>query len=305
MKNIYFLILFFCASQVANAQEAQTLESAPKIISSINPIYQIAKFISGDEKNNSLLIKPQFSEREYNVKSSDINKINETDVLFFVSSDLESSLSDNLTKISAKTKVVELIKAPNIKIISYDTRQGKINDPNIWLSTQNAKMIATQIASTLSDLYPQGASQYQKNLQDFNLQILEFEKNALENLAKIPQKSFVIDFDNLAYFTEQYGLNSAGIIRYDYDVEPTMRHIDNINKSIKKEKAVCVIQSSQGGSSLIAWQISNNNKIKLSLVDVIGKDSYKRKNGYLSMMEDLVISISKCINPDLKINKNY
>lgn len=306
MKNIIalFLVVFFAANSnafaqsvpqnVAQKQAPKTLSNPPRIVSSINPVYQIAKFISGDEKNNSLLIYSNVSEYNYIVKPADITKISSADVLFYVSDSLESTLATALPQVKGETKIVQLIKSTNISVISYQSRLGReVVDPNIWLSPTNAIGMAAIIADTLSELYPQGKDLYQKNLAQFSSEVLTMDNNNKSILAVVEPRSFVVDLDRFAYFEQYYHIPDLTIIRSRFDEEPTQNYVASINQVIKASKPVCVLGTDKQQSGL-AWQISNNNRLKFTLIDVIGNSSKYSANGYVEMMQDIVNNLVKC-----------
>ena len=184
MQNLKFLMicgLFFSAligristqALAQNAPENSSVKAAllshpPKIVSSINPIYQIAKFISSDEKNNSLLISSRASIHDYQIKSSDISKLREADVVFYIGNNLENNLPKALIGLQKQPRIVQLIKSKNIKLLTFQARVGEeSSDLHIWLNPQNAIGIATDIADTLAEIYPDEAKTYQKNLEQF------------------------------------------------------------------------------------------------------------------------------------------
>ncbi|MES2677202.1 MAG: metal ABC transporter substrate-binding protein [Pseudomonadota bacterium] len=299
IKNLVICSFFLSSSafaQSASQPKIPTLSQPPKIVSSINPIYQIAKFISGDDKSNSLLINPRASEYSYMMRSSDISNLNKADVIFYVSDNLEYNLPKALAALKTQPKIVQLVKSKNLKLLTFQARVDEDNvDPHIWLSPENAIGIAMEISDTLSALYPSGSGTYKKNLEQFKVDVKNMdEKNKLE-LLKVRPRSFVVDLNSTAYFENYYNTPAAGVIRYNYDQETTLKEIDKVNNLIKREKVVCLFGSYQDRSGL-AVQIANNNKVKFALIDVIGSEINYNQNGYTKMMTGLVDDLVKCVN---------
>ena len=272
----------------------KTLDQSPKIVSSINPIHQIAKFISGDDKNNSLLINPRASEYDYPIRSNDINKLNKADVIFYVSDNLERTLPQAFASLKSQPKIVQLIKSENIQTLSFQSRVDEDNtDTHIWLSPENAIGIAIEIADTLSKLYPAESKTYQKNLEQFKIDVKNMDNQNKIALFKVRARSFLIDLNSTAYFENYYNMPAAGVIRYSYDQEPTLKDVEKINALIKKERVVCVLGSFQNKSGLTI-QIAKNNKAKFALIDIIGNEINYKQNGYTKMMNTLVDDLVKC-----------
>lgn len=273
-----------------------SLSQPPKIVSSINPIQQIAKFISGDEKNNSLLINPRGSEHDYQFKVSNINSLNNSDVVFYISDGLENNLAKALTTLKKQPKIVQLSKAKNIQLLTFQTRPDEDStDGHIWLNPENAVAMATEIADTLSSLYPSASTTYKKNLERFIIDVKNMDQKNKIELFKVRPKSFMIDHNSTAYFENYYALPSAGVMRYYHDQELTAKDIERINNVIKKERVVCILGSFQERSGL-AVQLAMNNKTKFALIDIMGSEINNNQNGYTKMMSGLVSDLVKCVN---------
>ena len=282
------------SSDIAKAGEV-LLSKPPKIVSSINPVYQIAKFISGDEQNNSLLVAPNSSEHDYQLRPSNINSLNNADVVFYISDILETNLVKAVTTLSNKPKTVQLIKAKNMKLLSFQSRFDEDNtDIHIWLNPDNAIAMAAEIAETLSKLYPPLTKAYQKNLEQFTIDVKNMDQKNKMELLKVRPKSFMVDHNSTSYFENYYNTPAAGVMRYYHDQELSMKDVERINSIIKTERVFCVVGSFQERSG-VAAQIAGNNKSKFVLIDIMGSEMNYNQNGYTKMLGTLVADLVKCV----------
>lgn len=282
--------LFFIFLNSANSSDYQ----APKIISSINPVYQIVNSITGDDKNNVLLINPRASEHEYQLKPSDVNKINNADVVFYISDDLEIGLQDLISKAKNQTKIIPLIKTKGLKLLIFQLRPGENTaDAHIWLNPENAILMARNIADILSQLNPDGAATYQKNLEQFVVDVRNMDdRNRLE-LIKVRPKSFMSYHNGISYFEDYYQVKSAGVMTYYPNQILTIEDVKKINNKIKQSGISCLISTPQEIND-IPMQLALNNKIKFSLADIVGNQMNYQQNGYVKMMTDFVDELTKC-----------
>ncbi len=273
------------------------LNQTPQIASSINPIYQIAKFISGDNKSNFLLVNPRASVHSYQLKASNIDTLNKVDVVFYVGDGLESYLVKALPSLAKQPKIVQLSKSKYVKLIHFQASASEDNiDYHIWLNPDNAIGIAGDIAENLSAIYPSSASLYKKNLQQFIVDIKTMDEEIKTKLLKVKPKSFIVDHDNMAYFESYYDIRSVGVMRYYYDQNLTYRKdIRRINNLIKDNQITCILGSAQEKTNLVV-QIASNNKAKLVFMDIMGIETSNTKNAYVKMMNDLVDNLVKCTN---------
>jgi len=128
MKNIYSII-FILASLFTTTSSAANL----KILVSINPIYSLVKNITNGLSDTSLLINAQSSPHNYQLKPSDIKKIQDADIIIIVDDEFEIFLAKYLSKTSLKAKVIRLIHIPslitlpsrNIKVLNIDQPENK------------------------------------------------------------------------------------------------------------------------------------------------------------------------------------
>ncbi|MFT6332116.1 MAG: zinc transport system substrate-binding protein [Lentimonas sp.] len=289
----YLITLFFLFS--SNVFAAETLTKPPKIVSSINPIYQIAKFISGDEKNNYLIRKSRYFEDQYRVKNKDIKAISDSNVFFYVSDDLEKNVVEQFYKIKGDVKIVQLIDLEGLKSLSYQPGFGvTITDSNIWLNPDNAIKIAQNIAKNLVDLYPRNQIIYNGNLENFTMQVLKMDEENQEIMSKVKKGSYIIDINRLAYFEDYYQISAATILRYSNLYEPTSSDLVRVKNVVEKGEIKCALANYQEKGGLIR-QISSRHKMNLVLIDILGKESVKKgENGYVEMMKDLVKKVSNC-----------
>jgi zinc transport system substrate-binding protein len=297
MKFINLLIfLVFVSNQVwaQDSNQIKTLDHPPIIISSINPIYQIAKFISGDEKNNSLLIKPDVSPNHYALRGNEINNLSNSDVFFYVSDNFESGFGGALKEIKTPPKIVQIGLSKNIELITFQARFNKtVTNFNIWLSPKNALGIALKIADILAALYPENAKIYYTNLGKFLNDVEKMDQKNLVSLKKIKPNTILGDIDNISYFEKYYKLPLAGFVRADSDNEISLQQVKSINDLIKQKGVVCVLGNYQDRSGL-PNQIANNNRIKYTMINVFGDEKNKTKNGYVELMNNLVDVLVKC-----------
>ncbi|MCE3255595.1 MAG: znuA [Rickettsiaceae bacterium] len=295
--NKFLKILFFCLIFIKQSLADQALSKPPKIASSINPVYQIAKFISGREQDNSLLVHPYFPLYEYNFRASGaFGSLSNTDVVFYISDNLETNLLSNLSILQKQPKTVQLIKAKGIKLLSISSRfGGGSDDPYIWMNPQNAIAMASEIANVLSALYPPNSEMYKKNLEQFKADIKVMDQKNIINLAKVKPKSFILDQNVTSYFEKYYNLPAAAVIRYKPDEVTTQSDIAIINGLIRKEGVTCVM-SGLREKSVMASFLAQSNRINFLLTDVMGSgsSSSSKENGYVKMMSDFVRDLASC-----------
>ena len=301
MKYFLSFIFAFLISSNVFAQE-KTLDRPPVISSSINPIYQIAKFISADEKNNSLIIDPKYFEYRYRVKRKDIKTISESDIFFYVDNNLEKNIAEKFDEIQGSTKMIRLAKDKNLNVATYEIRgQATMSDNNIWLDPNNAIEIAKIITQNLSELYPKFADKYNKNLQVFIEDVKKMDEENKEILLPIKKAKYICAKNRLAYFENNYQILGTASLIYSYDYDSiavdykmSAGDIEKMQNLARSGDVDCALWNVQENNSLIKG-IALANRIKLVKIDVLGKNNItKGENGYVILMKDLAHQIASC-----------
>ena len=154
MKLTKFFLLFILTSGAASAQ------NPPKIVVSINPIYQILLAITEDKNNSILIIDPKVSEHDYQLKKSDAKAVFESDIIFYVDNDLEK----NFAKLVRDKTSYQLSQVSNIKLLP---RRGNIKklDLHLWLNPENSVKIAEFMTQKICEIDVPNSKKYQQNLK--------------------------------------------------------------------------------------------------------------------------------------------
>jgi zinc transport system substrate-binding protein len=229
----FFLLIFFVSSKLW----AQTyLPKKPIFAASINPIYQILLAITKDQNNSRLIIKPNFSEHDYQLKKSDVQNLAKADLIFFVDENLEK----NLTKFIRQKKSYQLSKINKIKLLAQ-REITKLENTNFNKEQKSIANEATRSAthskeiSFVSNQSPRSNSkstqiQRRSNLIEHNSKKTDLHlwlnpQNAIKIAEFMAQKICEIDASNC----QKYQDNLA---EFSKDVEKTANKIvQNLEKT--------------------------------------------------------------------------
>ena len=264
-----------------------------KILSTINPIHQIVKAIASDNQT-FLLVDANSSAHDYMLKPSDLRKVNQADVIFYVSDDLEFYLRKIINGSNNKAKVIRLIDIDGIKLLPMrlrDDKYSKKSDPHIWLNPENAIIIATYIAQTLSEMDVENADKYQANLKRFTVDVKGFIARNRKDLAKISAVNYVIYHNAYQYFEDYYGLQAAKVISYHHHQHLSVRDMQSLAKLIKEDDVQCLFGQKQE-EAMEASRIAQEQNIKFILLDIIGS----KEDSYLQLFNKLVGDFSSCLS---------
>lgn len=286
---------------------------SPNIAVSITPFYALVAAIikNTDTPEPILLVKPGASPHQYALRPSDLQALNQADIVFWAGPEYETFLKrplDNLKAERPHLKVITFESTPHL--IRLPMRQG-VNwelehdhhhhhgdmDMHFWLDPENAILMAETIVQQLSLLDPAQASHYQQNGKELRvaLQALNHWLNAqLKPFRNIP---FIVFHDAYQYFQHRYGLNIVGSITIHPEAPPSAKRIAEIRSTIFKTKAKCVFSEPQFQPKLVESLIDDLN-IHSGELDPIGNEDEKNADGYFMLLNRLANSMTQCLkNP--------
>jgi len=313
MKKLFILISTVLA--ICAAQGSEKLN----VLVTFNPIYSLVKNVTGDINNTQLLISPNASPHNYQLKPSDVQKIKNADVIFMIDDGFEVFLAKYLQKNRVKAKIVKIIESPDL--ITLPARKIKILDIahdhdhdhhdhghdhskchhnidlHIWTNPLNAQIIVQDIATALSQYDPKHKSDYFKNSQNTinRLRIMDLE------IAKIldkrtQQRPFISFHDAYQYLERHYHLINAGTIAgHDFIYGP--KTIEELKRSIKEYDVKCVFAEPQF-SDYLMQKIAKSTGTKLGYLDIEGGNFGKKvkpEELYFFMMKKNAENIKSCL----------
>lgn len=288
-----FFSAFLLVSNIAFAGEIATRKpQKPTIVTSINPIYQIALAITQDKINTSLIINPSFSEHDYQLKKTDVEFVNKADLIFYVSDDLENNFLKLVTNYNKKDQAFELVKISDLKLLQKRNDAKRI-DPHIWLNPQNGLKIAQLITQKISEIDPVNAAKYQKNLERFTKEVLIAEKTIQMHLKETKNQGYIFYHDGYQYFENYFDVRPLKVVAYNHNSELTVGAMKEIDSLIKSNQVKCIFGEPQDEKNS-AIKLAQNYKIKFAILDLIGtKENHdKKSNGYsillINMSDDMV-----------------
>jgi zinc transport system substrate-binding protein len=268
--------------------------SDPLVVTSINPIYQIALAIIQDKSHVNLLINPASSEHNYSLKKHDLDLFLKADLIFYVSDNLESNFPKLIKKFHQESNSYELIKTANLKLLTRRNDDQK-NDIHIWLNPDNAILIAKLIADRMSILDSQNAKKYQINFKNFQQELSQATRSISKKLTKIKGKNYIFYHDGYQYFEDYFSIKPMMIIAYEHNQELRPSDLQKISELTKTNNVQCIFGEPQEEQNS-ALKLAHNFNLKFSILDLIGsKENYNKKNGYVILLQNMANDLVNCL----------
>lgn len=295
---IVFLAIVIFAIGSLTHQKSNIQNNKLKVVTTLFPLYDMAKNIGGDKADVSQLLPPGVEAHSFEPKPSDIVKINEADFFVYTGKFMETWAEDIIKGITNKNvKVVDssngiqLDKENNeeehedehedaheegIEHESHHHHDGV--DPHIWLDFDNAQVMADNIANAFIEKDPSNVEFYKNNANEYKNKLIALDNNYRNTLEECNSKVIVYGGHYaFGYLANRYGLKYLAAQGVSPDAEPTANDLANLVDQINKDKVKYVFYE-ELTSPKIAETIAGETKAKMLLLNAahnLAKDQFE------------------------------
>lgn len=326
MKKFYIWTIIFLFSFISNSYS----NNEANVIASITPIHSLVKAILGDTRTVDLIVPQNSSPHITSLKPSQLKKLNNADIIFFIDDEFETFLAKPFKTLTKNTKRVALSKSPNIKLLEnrhlndfklsghekhnhedshhdcpgcgnhhdepsdHNHHEHHGTDYHIWLNPKNAINMLETIKDVLSKTYPEHKKIFTDNYNNYVAKINILDKKITLDLKTLEKTPYLVFHDAYQYFEKKYNLTPVGTIAINPSIPPSIKHIDKLRKIAKKTNAKCYFSEPQFSSK---WSelFSKNSEIKTSQLDPLGKTIDLGPDLYISLLENISKSFKACL----------
>ena len=290
------------------------------VITTIKPIESLVNAVIGDTGKTVSLIPPEISPHEFRLKPSDVRILQNSNIVFYISSHLETGIVKMFKNLPKNIKTINLMEETGIDHLSirdneawelhdhddhdkHDAKDEKHDDHDkhdakddihIWLDPDNAIKIVRKINKELSLFFPKNAMTYNDNSSKFINELESLKIELKKELLPIKEKPYIVFHDAYQYFERAFELNAIGSIALENDVASSPKQISFIKDKILKSQATCVFQEPQFDSKLVKTVVEGT-KVRIGTLDPIGVNILEKENFYLQLLRNMSKSLKKCL----------
>ncbi|WP_244976458.1 zinc ABC transporter substrate-binding protein ZnuA [Ectopseudomonas khazarica] len=304
-RLICLIAVFFVASAQAEV----------RVLTSIKPLQLIAAAVQDGVGAPEVLLPPGASPHHYALRPSDVRRVRDADLLYWVGADLENFLPRVLNNRQKPQVAVQDLPGMALRHFGdsheehaghgedhadedlghdHDHRPGSL-DAHLWLSPVNAKVIAARMAADLSALDAANAARYAANLQAFEQRLDALDGRIRPQLAALQGKPYFVFHEAFDYFEAAYGLKHAGVFSVLTEVQPGARHVAAMRERLQAAGPSCVF-SEPPLRPRLAETLTAGLPVKLAELDALGGTLPVDATAYPLLLENLANGLSECLN---------
>jgi zinc transport system substrate-binding protein len=220
-----------------------------RLAATIFPLADIAQNIAGDDWEIITLIPPGQSPHTYEPLPGDVRALSTSRAVFAIG----YGLDDWVSSLAQNAGVDSIITVDtNIPLMDYDEDEDGDHDDedadavnHYWLSVENAKIIAANIATYLITIDPENENQYLANLERYQA---ELAKLKLEGDLKRQESGInsIATFHNAwTYFAREYDLDIVAVFEPFPGQEPSPAYLGHFYNQIRRHNLTVVYTEPQ------------------------------------------------------------
>ncbi len=225
-KTIASIIIAVTLIAISSGSIAKQTVSEEKIgvVVTILPLADFVENVGGDQVKITVMVPPGASPHTYEPTPSQLSDISRAKMYVKVGSGIDFELA-----------WMEKMSEMNKEMLVIDCSEGirKIgDDPHIWNSPANAKIMVEKICKRLIKIDPSHKSYYTANRDRYLKELDDLDAYIHERLDNFKNRVFIVYHPAFGYFAREYNLTQLAIEHSGK--EPTPKVIQNCIDNAKK-----------------------------------------------------------------------
>lgn len=299
VRLLAVLILVFCSLP---------LRAEVQLLVSIRPLQLIAAAVQDGVGTPAVLLPGSASPHHYALRPSDVRRVRQAQLLYWVGPDLETFLARVLQGREGPSLALQSLDGMQLRHFGegheehdaandqhdHDHRPGAV-DAHLWLLPHNARVIAARMAQDLAAIDPANAARYEANLNAFGARLDALDARLQARLAPVRNRPYFVFHEAYDYFEAAYGLKHAGVFSVQGDVQPGARHVAQMRERLRKAGPSCVF-SEPPMRPRLAETLSAGLPVRLAELDAMGTGLPLDATAYERLLENLAEDLAGCLS---------
>lgn len=221
-------------------------DRALSVVATTSILADFAREVGGDRVAVTTIIKPNVDAHDFEPAPADIEAIATADVVLRNGVGLEAWFDDTVASAQPEGAVVDTSDGVELRSSGDGDAAGDEQDPHIWQSPANAKVMVATIERAFIDADPAGAETYAANASAYQGELDELDAWVDQQLGALANRKIVTNHDALGYYIDRYGLEFVGSIipSFDSTAELSATDIDSIVAQIREHGVKAVFSES-------------------------------------------------------------
>ncbi|BBB28015.1 zinc ABC transporter substrate-binding protein ZnuA [Neptunomonas japonica] len=289
-----------------------------KVLTSITPVQLIASEVLAGVSQPEVLLPPGASPHQYSLRPSDVRKVKQADLIFWIGPELERFLEKTLSKTDATVLSFleeeeghqhegEAAHEDEHESPHHDSDENLLEssqehdehdhggiDPHLWLDPVHALEMAEIIRDAAIKVAPNKQALLEQNYAEFAAALLEKDQLIMSQLAPFSDRGFVVFHDAYSRFVKHYNLKQLGAVTINPSRKAGAKHLSELREAVIQSKAVCIFSEPQFSGSILKT-IASGTSVRTAELDPLGQKIKPEKGAYLAFLTDFAQVFEECL----------
>ena len=299
-----------------------------RVVTSIKPVHSLVAAVMQGVGTPDLIVEGAGSPHTYALKPSQAKQLQEADLVFWMSHDLEAFLEKSIDGIATKAVSVPLMESRGLMTLGFreggafddhghdehddhdehdkdddhdhekhddhdEHDHGEV-DPHVWLDPENAKAMVHEIEEALAKADPANAATYESNAEAVMAKLDSLVAEIDSELQPVRGRGYIVFHDAYQYFENRFGVSAIGSITVSPEVLPGAERISDLQEKVRSLDATCVFSEPQFEPKLVAT-VTENTNARTGVLDPLGAAIDKGPNLYFTLIRNMASSLKNCL----------
>ena len=253
------------------------------IVATTGPVYQFTRELChGTDLTVSQLITDEVScLHDYTLRVSQMQAVESAETVILSGAGLEEFMDDILS--DAET-VIDC--SSGINVMSYGEDHDHAHDhghdhhhehdPHIWLSPENASIMAENICRGLCDRYPAWSATFRANMEKLLARLDALQAYGEETLSSLSCRELITFHDGFAYFAHSFDLHILEAVEEESGSEASAKELKHLIHTVREHQLPAIFTEVNGSVSAAQVISRETGAAVFSLDMAMASDDYFR-----------------------------
>lgn len=274
---LFLIAVLLCGCAAPAKQQAQ-------IAATTLPVYEFtAMLCDGTNLSVTQLVTEQVScLHDYSLNVRQVRAAEAAELIVISGAGLEEFMEDLLRDKSVvdSSEGITLIEGGHEHSHDHEHKEESHEghhheeDPHIWLSPENAKIMAQNICTGLSAQYPAHSDIFQENLAELLTELDALQSYGEEQLSDPECKELITFHDGFAYLAESFGLTILEAVEEESGSEASAAELIHLIEEVRHHELPAIFTETLGSVSAAQIIAAETGAEVFTLDMVMHGDSY-------------------------------
>lgn len=274
MKRIFFL----CLTIIILLSGCTAAQPQAQVAATTLPVYEFTKYITeGTPITVSRLINESVScLHDYSLSVRQVKDVEQAELIVINGAGLEEFMEDLLggKETVDASEGISTLECDHAHDDSHDHNHHHEEDAHIWLSPENAKIMAVNICQGLSARYPRYEAIFASNLETLLIELDTLQRHGEDALASLSCREMITFHDGFSYFAQSFDLHILESVEEESGSEASAQELKHLI-GIVNEHHLGAVFTEVYGSASAAEVISRETGAVIYQLDMaMGGSSY-------------------------------